>query len=435
MRTIRFAPIVAAMAVAIPCAAQTTPTHYQLTTDVPATLGSVTVEDADIVDQNAGSAAFTVLHNLASVLPPGVGVDAVTCFPNGDVAFSTDTSFGAGSVTADDEDVLLLSGGVLTLLFDGSAHGIPASADVDAVHVIDRSSPVLLLSFDTDVTLGGTTYADDDIVRFDGAAGSFALELGGSAWLGAEAGRADVDGVAAALGNPVRYFLTTDVTFITGTLPAAEDEDIVTVTNGSVTGIRNMSALGIPSAHTDIDGLDLQFAPALSLGAVSHQIVNTATPVTWSVVYTDQDNDPPAAGLPTVSLDSGTPVTMAADSSGCGALCDGVPWNGERFIHTATVGAGATHTYAFAAGDGIDQATASGTGPSYVSVPGDADGDGDVDATDLARIVVENHDTNGGTDLDLVRGGSVTDSWGGTDANSDHAVTTTDLSAALGTIF
>ena len=50
-------------------------------------------------------------------------------------------------------------------------------------------------------------------------------------------------------------------------------------------------------------------------------------------------------------------------------------------------------------------------------------------------ILIETADTNGGPNLDLVRGGSFTTSWGGTDADSDHQVTTADLPAALTAIF
>jgi len=425
---------VAAVSIAGSITAQTI-RSYQLSTDVPATLGSETVTDADVVELDPATPAYMLVDMLGSVLPAGVGVDAVTVFADGEVAFSTDVAFTADGTPYEDEDVVLDSAGTLTLLLDGSAAGIPAEADVDAIHVIDRSVPVILLSFDRDVEIEGAAYTDDDIVRYDGATGGFSLELAGSSWLGSGTSRADVDGLAATLGPTTRYYLSTDVSVTAGTAGGADDEDVITVENQSVTSILDLSGFSFPGDRTDVDGLDVETPPGLSDPAVSYAIVNTATPVTWSAVYTDADNDPPLPTSPALMVDSSAAGLLTSDTSSCGTLCDGAMWNGERYLASGTVSAGATHAFTITADDGLAQTTATGSGPSWVSVPGDADGDGDRDAEDLARILVENFDANGGSDLDLVRGGTFTGSWGGTDADSDHMVDRGDLPAAVGTIF
>ena len=77
----------------LPLGAQTNPTHYQFSPDVPSLLASSGVLDADGVDFDVGTSAFSTLHALSGLLPAGVGVDAMTCYANGDLAFSTDTAF------------------------------------------------------------------------------------------------------------------------------------------------------------------------------------------------------------------------------------------------------------------------------------------------------------------------------------------------------
>jgi len=434
MRSVHRGVFLALWAVAGAAAPQG-PSHYQVTVDVPAALGPVTVEGADVADFDTASMTFLALHTLAAILPAGVDVDGITCFANGDIAFSTDTSFIWSGGTAEDEDVLLLSGGNLTLLLNGSAVGIPADADLDALHVLRISPPAILFSLDRDETIQGTTYADEDIIRFDSSGTTFFLELAGSSWLGADAGRADVDGLAMVrTGTTTLYYLSTDVSVTVPGLGTADDGDIVTCSGatGNATAILDLGpAAGFPDIRADLDGLDVQTPPGLGQGAIDRQIVNTATVVTWSVVYTDPDDDGPSAGSPTVSVDGGAAATLFRDNSGCGTLCDGTFSNGERYLGTGTVGYGQTHTFAFAGTDGIDAvSTTAQPGPSFVSDPGDADGDRDHDATDIALVLVENFDGNGGPDLDLVRGGTFTDTWGGADGDSDHAIGPADLPAA-----
>ena len=420
--------------------AQTPPSSYQISTDVPVRLGNAPVEDADVANVTALGGQWSVLHQLASILPRGVGVDAVTCFADGRVAFSTDTGFSWNGGSAEDEDVLLLSaGGTLSVLVDGSAAGIPPEADLDALHVLRVSPPEILFSLDRDVEIAGAGYGDDDVIRYDAAAGTFSVELRGFDWLGDAAVPADVDGMALVRSGGVEtLYLSMDIAVdLSGTV--VEDEDLAMVDLASHL-VTETIALGtvaaFPGRGTDVDAVDVQTPPGLGQAAIDRQIVNTATAVTWSVVYTDADDDGPAGGSPSLTVDGGGAVAMAADASSCGALCDRAMWNGERYVAAGTVGAGASHTYAIAATDGMDAAGGvSGTGPSWVSAPGDADGDGDVDAADLALIVGENHDANGGVDLDLVRGGTLTESWGGTDADSDHTVDTGDLPAAVAVVF
>jgi hypothetical protein len=87
-----------------------------------------------------------------------------------------------GGVTFADEDILKFDGSAWSLFFDGSDVGVDA-ADVFALYLLDQDS--ILLTFTASVSVGGQTYAPTDIVRFDATslgdvtAGSFSLYLNG----------------------------------------------------------------------------------------------------------------------------------------------------------------------------------------------------------------------------------------------------------------
>jgi len=93
-------------------------------------------------------------------------------------------------------------------------------------------------------------------------------------------------------------------------------------------------------------------APTLSNGTVSPVSGYTATNFTYSVNYTDADNDPPASI--TVSIDGGMPQGMTVKAGE-----DGNYVNGETYQYTINgsgLGLG-SHNFTFAASDGIANAT------------------------------------------------------------------------------
>jgi hypothetical protein len=87
-----------------------------------------------------------------------------------------------GGITFADEDILRFDGSTWSLFFDGSDVGV-GSADVFAFYLLDSDS--ILLAFTASVTVGGQTYAPTDIVRFDATslgsvtAGTFSLYFNG----------------------------------------------------------------------------------------------------------------------------------------------------------------------------------------------------------------------------------------------------------------
>jgi hypothetical protein len=172
--------------------------------------------------------------------------------------FSTAVSFEAAGVAADDEDLVLLDGGALSLVLDGSAAGIPPSADIDAVHVESLAPLEVYYSVDSPVEVGGVVFADDDIVRFDGV--SHTLVRSGASLLGDEAPRADVD---ALVVDPVNnhYVFSLDVAIEEGPgRTAAEAGDLVLWVNGSLYLYFDASAAGLTAPGLDLDAVDIDIA-------------------------------------------------------------------------------------------------------------------------------------------------------------------------------
>lgn len=147
-----------------------------LSPDITLSLGGapLTTADEDVaVDNQLG---MVLLENLGS-LPPSSDVTAYGMDANGDRLFAFDTTVELpGSVVANRGDVVRYDGAVYSIAFDASTEGVPANATTDAVSMAPTG---LLLSFDTMVDLGGGLFvAREDLVRWDGA--DFSLVFDGS---------------------------------------------------------------------------------------------------------------------------------------------------------------------------------------------------------------------------------------------------------------
>ena len=126
----------------------------------------------------------------AAGLPFGVVTDAVASTPAGLIlSFDTTVDLGGGLVVAD-EDLVAWDGSTFSLQFDGSVAGLAGELDVDAVHALGGGA--FVLSLDTTGEVGGVAFADEDLVRFDGAAWTleFDASASNSAW-----GAADLEAV------------------------------------------------------------------------------------------------------------------------------------------------------------------------------------------------------------------------------------------------
>jgi hypothetical protein len=140
--------------------------------------GGVTARPRDVVQWDG--AAYSIALDGASVgLPDGVRIDAFAYDPlTGDVWFSFDTTFDLAGAVLRPSDVV--DGLTLALVFDSTAAGVPAGMDVDGVSPVPGTSDVLL-SFDVGGTLGGITFADEDVMRYDTVNDAWTLAIDASA--------------------------------------------------------------------------------------------------------------------------------------------------------------------------------------------------------------------------------------------------------------
>jgi hypothetical protein len=226
--------------------------------DAATSLGSMQLRDRDLLSVRRDGIGSVVLSTLGNLLPDGVGVDAISLVADNRLVFSTDVSFIAGGIGADDEDLVLCDRGVLSLVFDGSAAGLPEKADIDAVHVLSLSPVDLLYSVDAPIEVGGIVIADDDIVRFDGA--THTVVRTGASLIGDETARADVDALwFDPSGN--EYVISLDVAIEAGTgRTAADADDLVRWANGSLTMYFDASAAGVSVPGLDVDAVSFDFA-------------------------------------------------------------------------------------------------------------------------------------------------------------------------------
>jgi hypothetical protein len=138
-------------------------TGLHVSTDITTTLGSLTVGDQDLAyDDLAGgvSPALTGLPAAADLASYHRDADGTQL-----LVFDT-TVVLPGNITATPRDVVRWNGSSYSLLFVGAVAGVPGGAAID---VVTRSGADLVLSLDVDAALGGGTYADEDLVRYDGA--------------------------------------------------------------------------------------------------------------------------------------------------------------------------------------------------------------------------------------------------------------------------
>ncbi|MAG33992.1 MAG: hypothetical protein CL908_24195 [Deltaproteobacteria bacterium] len=206
--------------------------------------GLATADEAVAADNQLG---IVLLENLGS-LPGSADVVAFGLDLGGDRLFVLDTTAAlAGGVTASRGDVVRYDGASYSIEFDASAAGVPAGSVADAVSI---AADGLLLSFDTTVALPGLTVADEDLVHWDGAV--FSLALDGSAE-GIDAAH-DVD-AAQDLGGGA-FLVSLDTMGTVGGITAA-DEDVLRF-DGSTWSLEfDASGADADWASADLDAIQV----------------------------------------------------------------------------------------------------------------------------------------------------------------------------------
>ncbi|MDY6913794.1 MAG: PEP-CTERM sorting domain-containing protein [Planctomycetota bacterium] len=216
------AAVVAALAGALPVRAADT---FILSTDSAATLGSLSFQDEDLVEYDAATDTATVLFDGTTLFTNGAteDVNAVCVLPNGNIVLSNDyNATELGGLTFDRCDLVEYNPATdtATLFFDGYPK-FGTWSDIDAVHVLANGH--IILSTDVNATLGGLGFQDEDLVEYDPVAQTATLFFDGTT-LFTDGGAEDVDAVCVLPNGHIILSTETDAT-LNGF--AFEDEDLV----------------------------------------------------------------------------------------------------------------------------------------------------------------------------------------------------------------
>jgi hypothetical protein len=209
------------------------------------------------------------------------------------------------TIPADDADVYGWDGTRFSRVLDASAVGVPTvvTANVDGLSI---EGGVYYVSFTTDgVTIGGTTYQEEDILAYSPATG-WSLYFDGTA-AGLTAANQDIDDFDVVGG--MLYFSTAGNTNPPGVLGTADDADIYSWNGTSFARVLDVSTIGVPTAVTaNLDGLSvrdgiyyLSFAQDVTIGGVTYQdedILAYSPATGWSLYF-----DGTAAGLTAANQD------------------------------------------------------------------------------------------------------------------------------------
>jgi len=159
--------------------AQAALTGVEFSTDATAVIGGVALTPENIaLDDLAGGVAIITGAGYPFAVPAGTGVDAFERLPNGDTLFSFDV---APIFVFPPSAVIRVSPlGVVDIVFGSIFQPLPPGTNVDAVAQSWRDGD-LLLSFTDALELGGVALEDEDLAWYDPATGDVTLAFDGSA--------------------------------------------------------------------------------------------------------------------------------------------------------------------------------------------------------------------------------------------------------------
>ena len=139
-----------------------------LSTSGNATLGGVVLRDEDIVLYDFTLDVATLFFDGSSVFTANEDVDAFHLMDDGTLLLSTRGAAAIGGLSFEDEDIVRYdpTSGVATMFFEGDLY-FAADEDIDAV-AYDEATNSLFFSTQASAVLDGVTYTDGDVVRFNG---------------------------------------------------------------------------------------------------------------------------------------------------------------------------------------------------------------------------------------------------------------------------
>ena len=151
-----------------------------LSTDSPAVLGGLSFDDIDLVNYDpVADTATRVLEGALTSLSKGI--NAVHVLDNGHIVLSTKDDATLGGLSFEDADLVEYDPvtDIATMYFDGSLHFADANEDISSVHILNNGN--LILSTDSDATLGGVTFSDKDLVEYNPSTTNASIYFDGDA--------------------------------------------------------------------------------------------------------------------------------------------------------------------------------------------------------------------------------------------------------------
>lgn len=134
--------------------------------DRTSTLGILTFSPGDVIGFDGTDYGF-VWEASREGLPNGVMTDAITEMA-GNLVLSFDVTVALSGGIAEDEDLVEVAPGGLSLLLDQSARGIDPALDLDGASFSDADdSGLFLVSFDGSGRIDGINFDDEDILEYD----------------------------------------------------------------------------------------------------------------------------------------------------------------------------------------------------------------------------------------------------------------------------
>lgn len=208
-------------------------------------LSTVQPNNRNLVEFHGASSYKIVQQTLTSLLPPEVDIDALDFINKDTIVFSLrEDAFLPGPGQIADEDLLLYNGSVISLLFDGSANGLPAETDIDAIDVITLSPLTCSFSLRESANLPGVGQVSrNDAIRFQGGIFTGKDFNGITAGIPAET---NLDGFSRP--DTLGYIFSCDAACSLGGTNY-DDADLVryTIAGGTFSSFFNAAANGIPA--------------------------------------------------------------------------------------------------------------------------------------------------------------------------------------------
>ncbi|HOP07441.1 MAG TPA: hypothetical protein PLF13_09135 [candidate division Zixibacteria bacterium] len=143
-------------------------------TDASGSIGMTWFDRDDLVRYNPVTGLATVIFDGSSRFWWSTDIDAVYVYPNGNLVMSVRSASWISWLYIDDEDLFGYdpSADTAWMIFNGS-HVFTSSADIDAVHILDDGN--IVFSCDATAQIGTLTFDDEDLVLYSPSTGQATL--------------------------------------------------------------------------------------------------------------------------------------------------------------------------------------------------------------------------------------------------------------------